>query len=130
VRFLGEKLAKLLEDRKLTEADAEKLTGVKQNVINMLKNDKTKNPSQAILDKLCQGFGVNEFYFYVSGENVADYFLTHMDIETRSFVLGVSNLSHIQFAMKMKNTGIPVEALEEMVSSFRRYANSYHPKTQ
>ena len=130
MRFLGEKLAKLLQDRGMTEVEAHKLTGVPQNTINALKNGTTKNPGQPIIDKLCQGFGVNEFYFYVSGENLADYFLSHMDIETRDFVLDANSLPYIQFAIKMGSAGIPVEALEEMVSSFRRYANSYHSKIQ
>lgn len=105
--FLGHKLTKLRNDNNnLSMNELAEKTGIQQSNISDIESGKTKNPRESTIEKLSEFFGVNPVYFYVSGEDIAEYFPKEMSQEQIDFVLDSENIKYIKMAMKLKEAKI------------------------
>ena len=113
--FNGDKLAKLRKNKNLSMEEIAKRTGVPQSSLSQMETGKTKNPRPANVEKLSKGLGVSDIYFYVSGENLAEFFPAKMDVETRDFVLEEENLPYILHALKLKKHSVDIKTADKIL---------------
>jgi len=110
--FLGYKLTKLRTDKKLSMQELAEKIGVQQSNISDLENGVTKSPRQTTINKLRDFFGVNSSYFYISGEDIAEYFPKEMSQEQINFVLDSDKVKYIKMAMKLSEAHMTDEILD------------------
>ena len=110
--FLGHKLTKLRNKKNLTMLELAEKVDLKQSSISELESGKIDNPRPATVTKLCDFFEVKSSYFYISGEDITEYFPKEMSQEQINFVLDSDKVKYIKMAMKLSEVHMTDEILD------------------
>ena len=120
---IANKIKHLLAVRELNQADLARQSGVSKATISDLINNKQKNTSLELINRIAKALRVSPAYFL--DENAVTPFevVTDLPENIRQFILNNENMDYLVLAHKIKTMELPVEVIEKIIESYLSIIN-------
>lgn len=115
---VGDKIRHLLSVRNMKQADLVKLTGISKATISDLINNKQKNTSLEIIERIAAALRVSPIYFLEEQAVTPLEAVPHLPQNIQKFILDSENMNYIILAHKLKTKDLPVEIVEKIIESY------------
>lgn len=122
MEFIGAKLKRLREDKRLTLIDIEKATGIAASYISDLENSKKKNPGADVIVKLSKFLAIEELYFYLEDSRLPSEILPKELLEKEEllgFLMNGENTPWLLLSKEGRDSGIPIDVLHRIIEAWK-----------
>lgn len=115
MKFRGEKLLRLRDEKGLTMQDLEEISGISQSTISELENGVKKNPRTKTIEALCKALKVDDYYFYLDEAKLPTDLLPDLPDDVKRFLFSGTSVPYIVLAEEAKRGGISPEKLKQLI---------------
>lgn len=119
--MFGDRLKKLRTDQKKTLKDLYEKTGYSVSYLNGLENNKKKNPSREVIDKLSASLNVVPSYFYEKESELPFDFKNHLTDDIKEWLTKEESVPYLIFAKKISEEDLPINLIEDTIELVRKH---------
>jgi len=115
--MLRDKIIELMEIRDMKSAELARITNVSPGLLSEVMSGKREKVSDATIEKLAKGLGINKLYFLETDTIGPAEILKHLTEEERDFVLDPVAAPFIKLTREAAKNGITPKQLEYLIKA-------------
>ncbi len=115
MKFKGERLRSLRNERGWTLTDLEVMTGKKKQYWSGIENGSRCNLRPKTVAEICTLFGVDENYFYYDDARLANEIIPDMPDEVKKFLADKKNTPYLVILEKAAREGITPAKMQKII---------------
>lgn len=120
---IADKIKHLLALREISQADLARQSGVSKATISDLINNKQKNTSLELINRIAKALRVSPAYFLDEDAATPFEVIPFLPEKIRQFILNNENMDYLVLAHKMKDMELPVDVIEKIIESYLSVIN-------